>query len=207
MTNSFIGSHGEAFADTQDGSSGQHRVVDIFQRMSQADRAAEVARLAKRAKRNATSNPDASQNGTSVTDAPIAPPVEPEKKVTKKDRKLAETRFTEQQQHKSANETARLATAGILGRLGGKQKKSYSWLQGGGNAAQTPTKPATGSASTSAAATPSGEKTVASSREKLVGQWDEDNDPGIQLRDVLLVLENDGRAARSFVRGYSKPEG
>lgn len=182
-------------------------MTEIFQRISQTDRAAEVARLAKRAKRNATSNADAGQTTASGAETPAVPPVEPEKRVTKKDRKLAETRFTEQQQHKSANETARLATAGMLGRLGGKQKKSYSWLQGGASAASTPTKPAPGSASTSAAATPSGEKAGVPSKEKVVGQWDEDNDPGIQVRDVLLVLENDGRAAKSVVRGYSKPEG
>ena len=101
-----------------------------------------------------------------------------------------------------------MATSGLIGRMGGKQKKSYSWLQAGGaGGAQTPSKPTATSTSTSAAATPSNDRAAAVSKEKGIGQWDEDKDPGIQLRDVLLVLENDGKAPKPYARGYSKPEG
>jgi Transcription initiation factor TFIID component TAF4 family len=183
--------------------------------MQQADRDAEAARLAKRAKRNATANSEADQATANVSmggpDTPGGMSQESEKKVTKKDRKAAETKFTEQQQHKSANETARMATQGVLGsRFGiGKSKKQYSWLSGGGAAGspmQTPSKTNTGSPSTSAAATPGNVGPPVVPKSKVFGEWDEDNDPGIQARDVLLVLETDGKAPRSYVRGYSKLE-
>lgn len=137
----------------------------------------------------------------------MAAALDPEKKTTKKERKLAESRFSEQQQHKSANEAARMAVSGLMGsRFGSKKQRTYDWMNAGkGGAASpalTPGRPSA-SASTSAAATPAPERPKAVLKDKPVGQWDEDKDPGIQARDVLLVLETDGRAPKSYVRGYS----
>lgn len=117
---------------------------------------------------------------------------------------MQESKFSEAQQHKSANETARLATTGKLGGgMGAKKGKTYSWLSGGG-ALSTPAK-STASAGTSAAGTPASNRPAAAPL-KLLGQWDESKDPGIQTRDVLLVLETDGKATRSLQRAYSMPE-
>lgn len=142
-------------------------------------------------------------------ETPNAMLLDSEKKVTKKDRKIQESKFSEAQQHKSANETARLATSGALGGrfgLGGKKGKTYSWLSGGagGSAVSTPVKPTT-SAGPSAAGTPASSRPTAAPL-KVLGQWDEEKDPGIQRRDVLLVLETDGKAPRSLQRAYSMPE-
>lgn len=142
-----------------------------------------------------------------MADAALAAALESEKKTTKKERKLAESKFSEQQQHKSANEAARMAVSGLLGnRFGGKKQRTYDWMKGGGGSpAVTPGKPSA-SGATTAAGTPGPERSKSVPAEKVFGQWDEDKDAKIQARDVLLVLEGDGRASRSYVRGFSLPE-
>ena len=147
-----------------------------------------------------------------MADAALAAALESEKKTTKKERKLQESKFSEQQQHKSANEAARMAVSGLIGRgFGGKKQRTYDWMKGagggggGGSPAVTPGKPLTSGAST-VAGTPAPDRSKAVTKEKLFGQWDEEKDAKIQARDVLLVLEGDGRASRSYVRGFSLPE-
>ena len=135
-------------------------------------------------------------------------PIESEKKTTKKDKKLAESKFTEAQQHKSANETAR----GALGSLIGKKGKSYSWMTGGTNTPKAVSSPAptpsriNSALGASSSSTLNGVRPAAASRGVQFGDWDEDKDPGIQARDLLLVLETDGRAPRSLMKGYNGPE-
>lgn len=177
-------------------------------------RTAEDARSAKRARRSASANPESGQTplqpvaGTDA--APVATP--DTTRQTKKEKKLAETRFTEQQQHKSANETARMATTGLLGgRFGGKAKKSYSWLSGGAPTASpvgTPGRlPSISAASAPAPATLGSARAPVADKGKVFGQWDEAKESGIQTRDVLLALEIDGNAGRSFLKGYSTMDG
>lgn len=140
---------------------------------------------------------------------------ETEKKTTKKERKMADAKLNEQQQHKSANEAARMATSGLIGRgFGGKKSKSYSWMTGGGAAgaaaaaaaanstASTPGR-ATGSATSTPATGMSTGRPPTTPRGRRFTQWDEERDPGIQARDILSVLESDSKAARSYVKGCS----
>ena len=185
-----------------------HRIAEVFRKIAEQERKAEEARIAKRARRSAAlASGGARTPGVMTPGAPETPTatlMDSEKKITKKDRKLQESKFSEAQQHKSANETARLATTGQLGgRLGTKKGKTYSWYTGGG-AVATPAK-STASAGPSASGTPASSR-PATAPLKILGQWDEDKDPGIQARDVLLVLETDGKAARSLQRAYSMPE-
>jgi hypothetical protein len=190
----------------------RHKIAEIFQQMSRTDRAAEEARLAKRARRSASTNPDAVASSSVLTpgalDIASMSPLESEKKATKKDKKLAVSKFTEAQQHKSANETAR----GALGSLIGKKGKSYSWMTGGTNTPKAVSSPAPTPARINAAlgastsSTPNGVRTTAASRGVQFGDWDEDKEPGIHARDVLLVLETDGKAPRSLMKGYNALE-
>jgi hypothetical protein len=190
----------------------RHKIAEVFRRVSQADRAAEEARLAKRARRSASANPDALRSGSVSTPGALEiasmSPLEVEKKTTKKDKKLAESKFTEAQQHKSANETAR----GALGSLIGKKGKSYSWMTGGTNtpkAASSPVPtPARINSATAASASsmPNNTRPAAAPRGGQFGDWDEDKESSIQARDVLLVLETDGKAPRSLMKGYNVPE-
>jgi hypothetical protein len=54
--------------------------------------------------------------------------------------------------------------------------------------------------------TPNGVRPAATLRGGQFGDWDEDKEPGIQARDLLLVLETDGKAPRSLMKGYNVPE-
>jgi Transcription initiation factor TFIID component TAF4 family len=206
--------------DEEQPPSAAHQIVSVFQKVSNANRASEQARLAKRAKRGVT-NP--TQVGTpsgaatpSDVQTPVIAPAEPPKRLTKKDKKAAESKMSDAQQQKSANETARMAMG--LG-LGGsnKFKKSYSWLHGGAAslAASVGQKANTGNekATTSNAGLNSTSSAYGSARTgpsigrgKRLGEWDESDDGAIQARDVLLVLETDGQAVKALSRGYNTPE-
>lgn len=180
-----------------------------MQRVAKADREAEEARRAKRARRNAAANP----NGPNSLEAEAAAAAEllaaaqdAERKTSRKARKEAENKLSEAQQHKSANEAVRMAVGMGGGLLGGKKKKTYGWMNAGASGTSTPTRPV-GSTTTSAAATPSQDKARQQTAKKNVfGTWDEDKDPGIQVRDVLPVLEQDGMAPRAYVRGCERLE-
>jgi len=209
-----LGTHSHANGDptSTEAIPTRHKIAEIFRRASQADRAAEESRLAKRARRSASANPEATRSGSisapSALDITSMSPLEAEKKTTKKDKKLAESKFTEAQQHKSANETAR----GALGSLIGKKGKSYSWMTGGTNTPKAVSSPVPTPARISAAlaasnsSTPNGVRPAAALRGGQFSDWDEDKEPGIQARDLLLVLETDGRAPRSLMKGYNVPE-
>lgn len=123
------------------------------------------------------------------------------RKTTKKERKMAESKITEQQQHASTNEAARMATANLFGRFGNSKKKNYSWMTGGPSS-KTSSTAATPTRSNSFAAPPR-EKQPQSQKWPQIGQFDESSEAGIQARDLLLVLESDGRAARSYVKAAS----
>ena len=194
-----------------------HRVVEVFRKISQADRAAEEARLAKRGRRIVSANPEAARPGSisasGVTDPASALAPDSDKRPTKKDRKLAESKFTEAQQHRFANETARLATGSLVGgfHFGGTKKKTYAWMSGGTNTPKPTTSPAQTPAKINTAvnggvAAPNSVRGSAVARGRQFGQWDEGRDPGIRVRDVLLVLESDGKAPRSLLRAYNVPE-
>ncbi|KIV97381.1 hypothetical protein, variant [Exophiala mesophila] len=195
------------------------RLVDVLDIASSADRAREDARRQKRLKRRNAGNAEGTSgpNGVDAAAEAALAAMEAEKKTTKKERKLAESKFSEQQQHKSANEAARMAVSGLMGnRFGGKKQRTYDWMNPGKGAsaasspAATPGRAAPGSGATSAATTPAGAsdraRTSQIAKGKQLGQWDETKDAKIQARDVFLVLESDGRASRSYIRGLSLPE-
>jgi hypothetical protein len=188
---------------------GPVQLINTFEKTTTASKATEEARRQKRLKRKniAKDDPAATPAGEAIPDPSSATP-DTEKKATKKERKIAETKFSEQQQHKSANEAARMAVAGLFGsRLGGKKSgRTYDWMKGGGSPAVTPGKPPP-SNPTSTVGTPNPERArPAVPKDKRFGLWDEDKDFSIQARDVLLVLDSDGRASRGFVRGLSLVE-
>ena len=189
-----------------------HRIVSVFQKAFDANRALEQARLAKRAKRSAAKSAEAGSSSGAATPSaaqtPVVAPPEPEKRLTKKDRKAAESKMSDVQQQKSSIETARLAMG--LG-APSKFKKSYSWLKNGGvassiaSAGQTPSRG--NAALNSAPSTPgSGRIGPSTLRAKQFGGWNESEDRGIQARDVLSALESDGKAVKAVSKGYNMPE-
>ncbi|KAF7507002.1 hypothetical protein GJ744_011026 [Endocarpon pusillum] len=197
--------------DEEQPASTAHQIVSVFQKVSNANRASEQARLAKRAKRGAGKPADIGVASGAATPSgvqtPIAAPAEPPKRLTKKDKKAAETKLSGAQQQKSANETARMAMG-----LGSSNKfKKYSWLQNGGAAspAASPGPPPNRSNAdlSSTASTLGSVRTGPSAgRGKQFGEWDENDDRAVQARDVLLVLETDGKAIKALSKGYNTPE-
>ena len=189
-----------------------HPIVSVFQKVSNMNRALEQARLAKRAKRGVGRNAEASTSSGAATptgvQTPLVAPAEPPKRLTKKDRKAAESQMSNVQQQKSANETARMAMG--LG-SSNKFKKQYSWLKNGHAASPGATPGQTPNASNArlnnAASTPGSVRTgPLIGRAKQYGEWDENDDRAIQGRDVLLVLETDGKAVKALSQGYNTPD-
>lgn len=109
---------------------------------------------------------------------------------------------TEDVLHRKANETAALA-------LGGGRKKKYSWMTGGGgggggagaSGASTPARQTTGTGG-SGAATPAAAQPEIGLRAKKrnYGANIENTEIGekIQVRDLVHVLENDGRERKTL---------
>ncbi|CEN62591.1 hypothetical protein ASPCAL09225 [Aspergillus calidoustus] len=186
------------------------------------DASYEEARAAKRAKRSAEAilgeggsvvRPDSADIPGSGASTPIgerAPSID-KKGISKKEaKKLMDAKANEAQQHQQSVETARMATQTMMsGGMFGK-KKTYSWLNRGpaaGSGFSTPTRinnpPTPAAVSTEKTPRPGEPATVPS---KQLGAWREDkeNGAGIQVRDILFMLELDGRASRHIQKAYSK---
>ncbi|KAF1837378.1 hypothetical protein BDW02DRAFT_577144 [Decorospora gaudefroyi] len=150
----------------------------------------EEERLRKRAKR---------QEGASATTAetPVAPIPLPEP-VTKKAIALAKKQSqSDVVVFGKANETASLA-------LGGKKKK-YSWMTGGGgpapaSGASTPRPNAAPGGSGAATPIPQAPEKALLGRKRKYGDMIEQQDIGaqVQLRDLIHVLENDGKEKKTL---------
>lgn len=193
------------------------------------DSSYEEGRAAKRARRsaNAILGSDSVRSGsagpgTSGASTPAgagserAPDVD--RKVNKKEmKKQAEAKATEAVQHQHAVETARMATNNLTsGRLFGGKKKEYSWLKKpavGGSGFSTPSKINTNvstanpdSGGTPGASGASRRSALSSQAARGLGDLREDGEKGkgIQIRDVLFMLELDGRGVKNVQRGYSQ---
>lgn len=129
--------------------------------------------------------------------------------MTKKEaKKLMDSKASEAQQHQQSVETARLATNSMLsGRMFGT-KKSYSWLKPGGSSSgfSSPSRPPPTPTAGPEKASRSGEASAISQARKRLGTWREDQEKGagIQVRDILFMLEADGRGIKHVQRGYSR---
>lgn len=119
---------------------------------------------------------------------------------------MQDSKATEAQQHAQSVETARMALSGG-GRSMFGAKKSYSWLKAGGKASgfSSPSRPTPSTPTAGPEKASVGEPTPSQTQRRL-GIWREDQDKGagIQVRDVLFMLEADGRATRHVQRGYLK---
>lgn len=155
-----------------------------------AERNAEEERLRKRQKRlQDDSGPNGSRAGSVAPGVPGSVAPEPEKAPTKKEQKKAAA-----QKHDASAESVNTTTMKFLG--GGKKK--YSWMTGGAGGPRTPSR-ASGTApgTPTSVSTPKAPEVTALTPEPRtrMGSWRETSDKGqnIQLRDLLTVMERDGR--------------
>lgn len=176
-----------------------NHIANALKKRVRDDEQYEKERLRKRQQRQQ------GKSAAAADTAEIAPLPIPEK-ITKKQRDaMNKAGQTEDVLHRKANETAALA-------LGGGRKKKYSWMTGGGGAggggggaavsgASTPARAATGPGS-SGAATPAAPTTEIGLRAKKrnYGGNIETTDIGekIQVRDLIHVLDNDGREKKTL---------
>ena len=184
-------------------------VAEALFRSAQNDRKAEQERLAKRARRAAAGSmsSEAGASGTATPGTPgmgllgeRAPEVEVKKVSNKKEQKRqAEAKATEAQQQAATNKTTSMA-------LGMKKR---SWMTkdtgpgAGGmfslnlprvNTQGLPRPPAANGASSQL---PMGGK---------LGTFREDREAGkgVQLRDLIAVLETDGKERKALARAYTR---
>ena len=174
----------------------------------------EEKRAAKRAKRNSNAILDEAGRADSVDpgSAPSTPlgeraPSLDKKSISKKEaKKMQDSKATEAQQHAQSVATARMALSGG-GRSMFGAKKSYSWLKPGGKSGgfSSPSRPAPSTPTAGPEKSGGGEFTPSQAQRRL-GIWREDQEKGagIQVRDLLFMLEADGRATRHVQRGYLK---
>jgi len=171
-----------------------NHIAAALKRRVTEDERFEKERLWKRQKR------DKGATATAAAEAPVSA-LPPPEKMTKKDKDaLKKQNQTEDVLHRKANETASMA-------LGGRKKK-YSWMTGGGgggaaSGATTP-RPAPvgapgGSGAATSAAVPNAEKGPVG-RKRTFGADIENTEIGarIQVRDMVHVLENDGREKKTL---------
>ncbi|EAW07165.1 uncharacterized protein ACLA_018690 [Aspergillus clavatus NRRL 1] len=194
-------------------------LTEKYRLLMEKDVSIEEARAAKRAKRSANAilgdgpmgragSVDVPGSGASTPIVEKTPMLD-KKSISKKEaRRMMDSKASEAQQHQQSVETARLATNSMLsGRMFGA-KKSYSWLNRG---PATPSGFATPPRVNTATPTPGTEKAGRSGEPapaplKRLGSWREDQEKGagIQVRDILFMLELDGRGTRHVQKAYSK---
>ena len=161
----------------------------------------EEARAERRSKRKASGVMAGEQSltGSSAgTPAPSTPvPGDMAPKISKKEqRKQADARANEAQQHLNTNNAVNLALGGNL--VFGKKKK-ISWM--------TSKQPATDSfAIAKASQQSSGGNKGGVTASEGIGNFREDRETGrgIQLRDLLHILEPDMREKKSLAKAYTR---
>jgi len=192
--------------------------VQSIQKSSKSERTQEEERLAKRRHRDTTANSDASRAGSMSfgagdTGSPAllgetAPEIMPRKSVLKKDGKKGGGTSDAQlnaQHFATSNKTMNMAL-GLSGAMG----KKLSWMTKGADTGPTNpflARPAANSSSSKAAATANG---VASSlpKERIFGEYRDDLEtgPGIQVRDVVSVLEVTAKEKKALQKVYQMQE-
>ena len=140
------------------------------------------------------------------TPGSIVPEI-PDKPPTKKEmKKKAEAKTSEAASHAAANVTTTQFLGGRSGMFG--KKKTYSWMTAGGSGSgtSTPGRIITQGLGTSGGpvANPGPEKLTADGVRRL-GAWREDGDKGrnVQIRDWIMVLEDDGREKKALQKAYT----
>ena len=183
------------------------------------DMSIEDARATKRARRNANAilgdnvssrapSVDMSNSGPATPTGDKVPGLD-KKGVSKKEaKKQLDSRASEAQQHQQSIETARMATNNMMsGRMFGSNK-TYSWLNRGTPSASSFSSPRVNTSALSGGTDKGGRSadTGMATSSKRLGDWREDKEKGsrIQIRDILFMLEQDGRGLKHVQKAYAR---
>ena len=187
----------------------------LHRQMSDA-RSAEEERIRKRRRREEAKSKDPNRADSAALDAPStqgssgpidgrAPDADTIKGGKKLSKRAAAAQATEAQQHAATNQTV----AGALG-LGGNLfgGKKISWLTGGNKTSKSgPALARTMSGVPTSGSGPAPKKDTSNlPTVRSFGDFREDREggKGIQLRDVISVLESDGRDKKLLNKVYAK---
>ncbi|KAG8529011.1 uncharacterized protein KY384_006700 [Bacidia gigantensis] len=181
----------------------QNAVAQALQRLARAERTAEEARLVKRKKRAEAADGSPAGSGSLGASEPGTPatlpdaPIEMPKKSALKNQKKAPT---EQQAFAASNNTMRMA----LG-LGSAMGKKLAWMQKDTGPSNPYLQKPKVDTKKSDAANALGSNLPKS---RNFGNFREDGEggAGIQVRDVISVLEHDGKEKKALQRAYAKLE-
>jgi hypothetical protein len=132
-----------------------------------------------------------------------------EKAPTKKEqKKKAEAKVNEAASHAAANVTT-AQFLGLGGGMFGGKKKKYSWMTGGAGGSASGTSTPGRIMTQGLPGTPGPVVNAAPERLTIegvrrLGQWREDKEKGlgIQIRDWIAVLEDDGQEKKALQRAY-----
>lgn len=191
-------------------------VAEFLRKAALAERAEEEERLAKRARRVASkaSTGDGNKLGTTSVTASTpgtpgllgerAPDVDIKRGSKKEQKRQAEAKATEAQQHASTTQTMNRAL-GISGSLG----KKLSWMDSSSGRSQSSMLPKVNTSSQGASK--SSIKTAAGTGSQLpigrkYGEFREDRatGAGIQLRDLISVMEADKKERKALQWAYTR---
>ncbi|KAK4694302.1 hypothetical protein P7C71_g3257, partial [Lecanoromycetidae sp. Uapishka_2] len=176
-------------------------IAQHINKIAEKERQQEIVRLEKRQRRADTNRSDSLALGSPGVMG-IPPELDSKKGSKAKDQKDAAARkATEAQQHAATTKTMNMA----LG-LGGKMGKKLSWMKDAAD--PTPSNPylPKSKIASSSKAGGSGANGVGNNlpKTRMLGELREDRvgGAGIQLRDMISVLEHDGKEKKTLQRAY-----
>ena len=176
-------------------------VVQALQKINKDERAQEEERLAKRRRRAAKADTNGTGSPTPGLLGDIAPDIDT-KKGTKKEGAAAK-KVNEAAQHAATTKTMNMA-------LGFSSRATPSWMKKGADTTPSnpylPNKPKAGPQTSKGGATAVNDTISGLPKSRVFGQFREDkeNGSGIQLRDVISVLEHDGKEKKALQRAYAR---
>lgn len=180
-----------------------NEVVSTLRTLAKKEREDEEIRLRKRAARAARTSGDGTRSNSVVPGTPgsVAPEASEKGSSKKETKKKAESKASEEANHKAANATTSQFLGGGRGLFG--KKKTYGWMTNSASGTSTPAKIMTSGLPGAPAAAPAPvELTVEAARRAGMFREDAQKGLGIQLRDWICVLEDDGHEKIALQRAY-----
>lgn len=177
-----------------------NELIKVLRESAARERQCEEARLQRRADRLA--NPGAVPAAPGTPAAKSLGDIAPEpgtKPLTKKEREKADKgKQSLVDSHAQANAT----TATFL--FGGKKKNKYSWMDAsGGSGASTPGRVGTGVGVAGLGGAQEKVRLTMDGKNRMGGfREDRDGGKGVQLRDLVMALEQDGREPKALQSLY-----
>lgn len=176
-------------------------VVQALQKITKDERAQEEERLAKRRRRAAKADTNGTGPATTGLLGDIAP--DPDTRKGNKRGEAAAKKVNEAAQHAATTKTMNMA-------LGFGSRATPSWMKKGADTTHSnpflPNKPKPGALGSKGGASGVNGAGSGLPKSRVFGQFREDRETGsgIQLRDVISVLEHDGKEKKSLQRAYSR---